>query len=68
MQFRDKATDRAYMIGQKYSNKKHCYEYRPYYCEKGHLRVVPGTHWWHFEVDAQDELKRLAWANGWAKD
>ncbi|WP_297863421.1 hypothetical protein [uncultured Acidaminococcus sp.] len=67
MQFRDVKTDRAYMIMYK-KDKLGVYQYRPYYSENGHLRVVPGTHWWHYEIDAQDELRELARVNGWRKD
>lgn len=66
MTYIDKAADRVYQVyGRK--NKSGVMEYRPYYSHIGHLRVVPGTHWWRYKLDAEDELRELARVNGWPK-
>lgn len=67
LQFRDTENDRVYMVWEK-KDKLGRRMFRPYCCQNGHLRVVPGTTWQRYEVDAQDDLRALAAKNGWKKD
>lgn len=65
--FIDKDADRVYIIYAK-KNKLGVMQHRPHYVsDKGIPRVVPGTHWWRYVQDAEDELRALARINGWKK-
>lgn len=67
LQFRDVENDRVYMVWEK-KGKLGRRMYRPYYCQDSRLRVIPGTKWQRYEVDAEDDLKALALQNGWKED
>lgn len=67
LQFKNIKTNRVYMVWEK-KDKLGRRMFRPYYSDSGHLRVVPGTKWQRYEVDAEDDLRSLAAQNGWKRD
>lgn len=67
MQFLDKTTGTVYLVWSK-KNKVGHEMHRVHYRKDSRLRVYPGTSWQWYELDALDDLKRLASANRWVKD